>query len=81
LHFNQNLMDATIWFFLRLNRDLTIIFIIYDELRSVVDEYPLIRTAGLVPRVLFVVELESHDKDDHLVNIDANMPLIYQSAL
>jgi hypothetical protein len=37
------------------------------------------RATLFLPRLLFVVKLESYDKNDHFVNIYADLPLFCQS--
>ena len=72
-------MEAFIGFFLRLNLDLLSVLIILDEYRGIVDKCTLDRAANLLPRVLFVVELESYGKHDHFVNVYGDVPLLSQS--
>ena len=56
-------------FVLRLNLDFSIVVIIRDKYRGVVDECPLDRATRFLPGVVFVVELESYDKYDHFIDI------------
>jgi len=72
-------MQSFISFVLRLNLDFHCVFIIRDEYRGVVDKCALNGAANLLPRVLFVVELESYGKHDKLVNIYSDVPLLSQS--
>ena len=72
-------MHSLIRFFLRLDRNFAVIFIILYEDRGIVDECPLDRATLFLPRLLFVVKLESYDKNDHFVNIYADLPLFSQS--
>jgi hypothetical protein len=74
-------MYSSIRFFLGLDRNFSKIFIILDEYRCIVDECPLDRAASLLPRLLFVVELESHGKHDHFVNVYGDVPFLYQSLI
>jgi len=55
------------------------VLIIRDECRGIVDECALNEAANLLPRVLFGVELESHGKHDHCVDIYGDVPLLAQS--
>ena len=53
--------------------------IILDECRGIADKCALNGATNLLPRVLFVVELERHGKHDHLVNVYGDVPLLSQS--
>ena len=79
LQFYQNNMQSFIGFVLRFNLDFTSALIISDECWGVADKCALNRTANLLPRILFVVELESYGKDDHFVNIKCDLPLLFES--
>ena len=72
-------MQPFIWFVSRLNLDISIMIIIADKYRGIVDEYPLNRATRFLPWVVFVVELESYDKNDHFVNVYSDVPLLCQS--
>jgi len=72
-------MQSFISFVLRLNLDFLAVLIILDEYRGIVDKSALNRAANLLPRMLFVVELESYDKHDHFVNVYSDVPLLSQS--
>jgi hypothetical protein len=79
LQFHQNYMQSFISFILRLNLDFHCVFIIRYKCRGIVDECALNGATNLLPRVLFVVELESHDKHDHCVDVNGDVPLLTQS--
>ena len=79
MQFYKNDMQSFISFVLRFNLDLLSVFIILDEYRGVADKCALNRAANLLPRVLFVVELESYGKHDHFVNVYSDVPLLCQS--
>ena len=79
LQFHQNNVQSFISFGLRLNLDFHSELIILNEYRGIMDEYALNRAANLLPRDLFVVELESYGKHDHFVNVDGDVPLFCQS--
>ena len=51
------------------NLDFSIVVIVLDEYRGIVDKCPLDRAARLLPRLLLVIELEGDAKNDHFVNI------------
>ena len=72
--FYQDFMQSLIHFVLWLNLNFLSFLIIFDKCRSVVDKCTLNRAANLLPRVLFVVELESYDKHDYFVNIHCDVP-------
>jgi hypothetical protein len=72
-------MKSLVSFVLRFNLDFLSVFIILDEYRGIVDKCSLNRTANFFPRVLFVVELESYDKHHHFVNVNSDVPLLFQS--
>jgi hypothetical protein len=52
-------MYSLINFFHRFYLDFSIMIIILDEFWSFVDKYPLNRAASFLPRLLFVIKLES----------------------
>ena len=79
LQFHQNNVKSFISFLQRLNLDFHSELIILDEYRGIMDKCALNRAANLLPRVLFVVELESYGKHDHLVNIYGDVPLLPKS--
>jgi len=72
-------MQSFIGFVLRLDLNFLSVLIILDEYRGIADKCALNRATNLLPRVLFVVELESYHKHDHFVNIHGHMPLLTQS--
>jgi len=72
-------MKSFIGFVLRLNLDFHSVLIILNEYRGIVDKSALNGAANLIPRVLFVVELESHAKQDHFINVYSDVPLLCQS--
>ena len=72
-------MQSLIHFVMRLNLDCLFVIIVLDESRGIMDKCTLNRAANLLPRVLFVVELESYDKHDHFVNVYSDVPLLFQS--
>ena len=72
-------MQSFIGFVLRFNLDLHSFLIKLDENRGIADKSALNGAANFLPRVLFVVELESYGKYDHLVNVYSNVPLFTQS--
>jgi len=43
------------------------------------DKCAFYRSANLLPRVLFVISLESYANYDHFVNIYSDVPLLFQS--
>ena len=79
LKLQQNYMQSFIGFILRLNLDVHGVFIIRDEYRGVADKCALNGSTNLLPRVLFVVELESHGKHVHCVDVYGDVPLLAQS--
>jgi len=79
LQFYQDYVQSSIHFVLRSNLDCLSVLIILDEYRGIVDKCALNRTANLLPGLLFVVELESYGKHDHLVNVYSDVPLLRQS--
>ena len=79
LQFHQNNVQSFIGFVLRLNLDFHLELVILDEYRGIMDKCALNRAANLLPRVLFVVELESYGKHDHFVNVYGDVPLLSQS--
>ena len=62
-------MQSSVLFVLRLDLDFSIVVIIRDEYRGIVDKCSLDRATRLLPRLLFVIELEGYAKKDHFVNI------------
>jgi len=72
-------MKSFIGFVLRFNFDLFPVLIILDKYWSIADKCPLNRAANLLPRMIFVVELESYSKHDHFVNVNSDVPLLFQS--
>jgi len=76
---HESYVKSFIRFALRLNLDLLSALIILHKYRGVMNECALNRITRLLPRVLFVVELESYGKDDHFVNIKCDLPLLFQS--
>ena len=79
LHFDQNFVHSTILFVLRLNLNFSIVFIIFDEYRGIIDKYPLDRATRFLPRLTLVVELESYAKNDYFVNIQNSMTFLFNS--
>ena len=79
LQFYQHYMQSFLHFVLRLNLDYPSVLIILNEYRGIADKCALNRAANLLPRVLFVVNLESYGKNDHFVNVYAHVPLLFQS--
>ena len=78
-YFYQNYMRSFIHFVFRLDLDFPAIFLILNEYRGIMYKCSLNRAARFLPRLLFVVELESHDKNYHFVNIQAKVSLLSQS--
>ena len=72
-------MQSFIHFVLRLNLDISSVLIIRNEYWGIPDECAIDRAADLLPRLLFVVELESYLKHDHFVNVYTNVPLLLWS--
>jgi len=72
-------MHSLIYFCHRVYLDFSMIIIILDEYRSIVDGYTLNRATSFLPRVLFVVKLENYDKLDHFINIYSDVPLLCHS--
>jgi len=72
-------MKSLISFVLRFNLDFLSVFIILDEYRGTANKCSVNRAANLLPRVLFVIELESYFKHDHFVNVHSDVPLLCQS--
>jgi len=79
LQFYQNYMQSFIGFVLWFNLNSLSVLIILDEYRGIVDKCALNRATDLLPGVLFVIELESYDKNDHFVNVHGDVPLLCQS--
>jgi len=72
-------MQSFISFVLRFDLDCLSVLIILDEYRGMVDKCALNRAALHLPGLLFVVELESYDKNNHFVNVHGDAPLLCQS--
>jgi hypothetical protein len=72
-------MQSFIGFVLWFNLNSLSVLIILDEYRGIVDKCALNRATDLLPGVLFVIELESYDKNDHFVNVHGDVPLFCQS--
>ena len=72
-------MKSFIGFVLRFNLDFLSVLIVLDECWGIVDKCARNRAANLLPRVLFVVELESYDKHNYFVNVYSDVPLLCQS--
>ena len=72
-------MQSFICFVRRLNLNYLATLFISDEYRGIVDKCSLNRATDLFPRMLLLVELESHGKNDHIVNIYSDMPLLFHS--
>jgi len=70
-------MQSFIHFVLWLNLDISSVIIISDEYGGIMDECALNRAACFLPRALFVVELVSYYKDNHLVYVYTNVPLLF----
>jgi len=75
---DQNNMQSFISFILRFNLDSLSVLIIPDEYRGIADKCALNGAANLLPRVLFVVEFESHGKHGHLIDVYSDVPLLVQ---
>jgi len=60
LHFDQNYMQSLIRFILRFNFNFQCVLIILYEYRCIADKCSLNRAANLLPRIFFVIELESY---------------------
>ena len=69
-------MKSLISFVLRFNLDFLSVFIILDEYRGTANKCSVNRAANLFPGLLFVVELESHGKNDHFVNVHGDLSLL-----
>jgi len=72
-------MQSFVGFFLRSNLNFFSMLIIRHEYRGIADKCTLNRATNLLPRVLFVVKLESYDKHYHFVNVYGDVPLLFQS--
>ena len=72
-------MMTLIHFILRFYLDCLFVIIILYEMWGIVKRYPLDRATSLLPRVLFVIELESYGKNDQFVNVYGDVPLLCQS--
>ena len=72
-------MKSFISFVLRLNLNFPSVLIILDKYWGIVDKCTLNIAANLLPRLLFVVELESYGKRDQFVNVYSDMPLLSKS--
>ena len=62
-------MQSSVLFVLRLDLDFSIVVIIRDEYRGIVDKCSLDRATRLAPRLHFVIELEGDTQNDHFINI------------
>ena len=69
LQLYQNFMQSSMLFVLRLDHNFSIVVIIRDEYRGIVDKCPLDRATRFFPRMPFVVELKIYSDNDHLINI------------
>jgi len=72
-------MKSFIGFVLRFDLDYLSVVIINHKSRGIVDKCTLYRAANLLPRVLFVIELESYDKHDYFVDVYSDVPLFCQT--
>ena len=79
VQFYQNYMNSLIYFVLWFNLDCLFMIIILNECRSIAEKCALNRATNLLPRVLFVVELEGYSEKDHFVDVYSDMPLLCQS--
>ena len=75
----QNYVQSFIGFVLRFDLDSLSVLIVRDEYRCIADKCTLNRTANLLPRVMFVVELESHGKHNQFVDVYGYVPLLAKS--
>jgi len=71
-------MQSFIGFILRFNLNFLSMLIIGDENRSISDQCTLNGATNLLPRVLFVVKLESHGKHDQFVDVYGDVTLLVQ---
>ena len=69
VQFHQYDMQSFIGFVLRFYLNFSPFFMILNKYRGVMDKCSLNGAASFLPGVLFVVELESYDKNDHFINI------------
>jgi hypothetical protein len=74
--FYKQYMQSFIGFVLRFYLDFHSVLIILDEYRGIADKCAINGATNLLPRVLFVVQLESHSKHDNFVNVYGDMPLL-----
>jgi hypothetical protein len=72
-------MKSFIGFILWFDLKYASVLIILDKCRCFVDKCALDRATNLLPRVLFVVELESYGKCWHFVNVYSDLPFRSQS--
>ena len=79
LRFNQNFMHSLILFVLRLNLDFSIVIIICDKYRGIVDLCPLDRATRLLPGLPFVIELEVYAQNYYFVDVQSNMAFLLNS--
>ena len=77
--FDQNFMFSLILFVFGADFNLPSMLIILNKSRSIVDECALNIAARLLPWLLFVVELESHDKYDQFIDIYSNKTWLFRS--
>ena len=71
----QSFVGFVLWFYLNY---LSMVIIIHES-RGIVDKCAFNRATSFLPGLLFGVELESYDKNDHFVNVHGDMPLLCQS--
>jgi len=71
-------VESLIGFGLGLHRNFQGVVIVLHEYWGIVNKCTLNRAARLLPRLLFVVELESYGKHDHFVNVYGDVPLLFQ---
>ena len=79
IEFDQNHMHSFIRFVLRINLDFSSALIIRHKSWGIPDKCALNKAASFLPRMLFGVELESHNKHDQFVNIRGYASLLCQS--
>ena len=72
-------MQSLISFVLGLDLDLHIVIIILHKCRGIVDKCSLDGAARLLPRLLFVVELESYDQHNHCIDVQSSMAFLCNS--
>ena len=69
-------MQSFIGFVLRFNLDCLCVLIILDEYRGIMDKCALNGATNFLPGLLFVIEIESYDKNDHFVDVHSDVPLL-----